>query len=74
MRAEFGDSYGKYEAVTPRIWPKLSLFHTEDDLMFNVAHLKGNFMDALVFLTFIPLAELMEWVKEANLIPTFIIY
>jgi len=74
LRAEFGDAYGKYEAKTPRIWPKLSLFHTEGEVMFDVKHLKGNFFDALVFLTFIPMAELMEWLKEENLVYTFLIY
>ncbi len=74
LRAEFGDAYGAYEAHTPRIWPKLSLFQTEGEVVFDVNHLKGNFFDALVFLTFIPLAELMEWLKEENLVYTFLIY
>lgn len=74
LRAEFGDSYQKYEQRVPRIWPDLSLFRTENYVEFSVAHLKGNFFDALVFLAFIPIAEIMEWVKEENLISTFLIY
>jgi len=74
LRAEFGDSYKTYEQRVPRIWPDISLFHTRNYVEFSVAHLKGNFFDALVFLAFIPLAELMEWVKEENLIATFLIY
>lgn len=74
LRAEFGDAYDIYATRTPRILPNITLFQTEDDVTFNVKTLKVNFFDALVFLSFIPLAEIMEWVKEENLVPTFLIY
>ena len=36
--------------------------------------LRRNFFDALVFLSFIPLAELMEWLKEANVLPSIALW
>ena len=74
LLSEFGDAYRSYAARTPRIWPKLSLFHTREEVVFNTQTLKGNFFDALVFLAFIPLVELLEWLKDASFIPTFMIY
>ena len=74
LRAEFGGAYEAYAARVPRIWPDLSLFTTPKEVVFSVPHLRGNFFDALVFLSFIPLAELMEWLKEEAIVPTFPIF
>jgi protein-S-isoprenylcysteine O-methyltransferase Ste14 len=74
LRSEFGGAYDAYAARVPRIWPDLSLFTTPREVVFSVPQLKGNFFDALVFLSFIPLAELMEWLKEEAIVPTFLIY
>ena len=74
LRAEFGGAYEAYAARVPRIWPDLSLFTTPREVVFSVPHLRGNFFDALVFLSFIPLAELMEWLKEEAIVPTFPIF
>ncbi|MCW8841862.1 MAG: isoprenylcysteine carboxylmethyltransferase family protein [Rhodobacteraceae bacterium] len=74
LRAEFGGAYDAYAARVPRIWPDLSLFTTPDEVVFSVPHLRGNFFDALVFLSFIPLAELMEWLKAEAIVPTFPIF
>ena len=68
LRAEFGGAYDAYAARVPRIWPDLSLFTTPKEVVFSVPQLKGNFFDALVFLSFIPLAELMEWLKEEAIV------
>ena len=74
LRAEFGPAYDVYAARVPRIWPKLSLFQTKPDIEVKISTLQVNFFDALVFLAFIPLAELMEWIKEIGLVPTWPIY
>jgi len=74
LRAEFGPAYDVYAARVPRIWPKLSLFRCEPTVQVKIATLRVNFFDALVFLAFIPLAELMEWIKEIGLVPTWPIY
>jgi protein-S-isoprenylcysteine O-methyltransferase Ste14 len=70
LRAEFGQSYADYAARVPRIWPKLSNFQAAPTVTSSIVAMRTNFFDALVFLGFIPLAELMESVKEAGLLPT----
>jgi protein-S-isoprenylcysteine O-methyltransferase Ste14 len=74
LRATFGADYDAYAARVPRIWPRPSLFQTGPEISVSVKALRTNFADALVFLVLIPLAELMESVKEAGLVPTFILY
>lgn len=74
LRALFGTEYEAYAARVPRIWPKLSLFRTEPEVTFRVDHLRTNLMDALVFLSLIPLAELSKELKEYGWLPTFPIF
>lgn len=71
LKELFGTAYETYAARVPRIWPKLSLFQTEPEVTFRVDHLRTNLMDALVFLTFIPLAEIANELKEYGWLPTF---
>ena len=74
LRGRFGGSYDAYAVRVPMILPKPSLFQSPSTITVSVPHLRENLMDALVFLTFIPLAVLMEMVKEMNLFPTFPIF
>jgi protein-S-isoprenylcysteine O-methyltransferase Ste14 len=74
LRAEFGPAYEVYAARVPRIWPKLSLFQAEPTVTSSLIAVHTNFFDALVFLAFIPLAEIMEEVKQAALWPTIALY
>lgn len=69
LRGSFGQDYQDYAARVPMILPAISLFRTEGQISVSVTHLRGNLMDALVFLLFIPLAELMEYLKEMHMIP-----
>jgi protein-S-isoprenylcysteine O-methyltransferase Ste14 len=74
LRAEFGPTYDDYATRVPRIWPKLSLFQAEPTVTSSLIAVRTNFFDALVFLAFIPLAELMEGLKEAALWPTISLF
>ncbi len=74
LRASFGPAYDVYAARVPRIVPKVSLFSTPDDITFSVRSLRANFFDAMVFLSFIPLAELLNELKQNGFIPTFPLY
>lgn len=74
LRELFGTDYDTYAARVPRIWPKPSLFQTEPEVTFRVDQLRTNLMDALVFLTFIPLAELANELKEYGFLPKFPIF
>lgn len=74
LRSEFGPAYDAYAARVPRILPRLSGFSTPEEATFHVATLRRNLMDALVFLSLIPIAELMEFVHESLTIPTLPIW
>lgn len=71
LRHKFGPAYDDYAARVPMILPRLSGFRSERTLTVSVPHLRENLMDALVFLTFIPLAELLELLKDHQVVPTF---
>lgn len=70
LRGTFGPAYDDYAARVPMILPRSSLFRTGPEVTVSLSHLRGNLMDALVFLLFIPLAELMEYLKELHALPT----
>ncbi len=74
LRHGFGDQYDRYAARVPAILPDPRLFRTESMISVDVAHLRGNFFDALVFLALIPIAEAAESLKEAYLLPSFPIF
>ena len=69
LRGAFGPAYDDYAARVPMILPRFSGFHTEGEITISVPHLRQNLMDALVFLAFIPLAELLEFLKETHVLP-----
>ena len=69
LRAEFGAAYAAYAALVPRILPRPSLFHGPATVTVAIKALRANFADALVFLSFIPLAELLNGIKAAGLVP-----
>jgi protein-S-isoprenylcysteine O-methyltransferase Ste14 len=74
LRKQFGPGYDAYAARVPMILPRLTGFRTEPTITVSVAHLRQNLMDAMVFLCFIPLAEILEHVKTAGLVPTISIW
>lgn len=59
LRAVFGPAYDDYARTTPRLLPDPRRFRTEPEVTFRPAQLRINFADALVFLGFIPLAEII---------------
>lgn len=74
LRATFGSAYDDYARRVPRILPDLSRFHTPGEIVVSVPQLRTNLFDALVFLSFIPLAEVMEGLKESGAIWSFPIF
>lgn len=71
LRGTFGSAYDDYAARVPMILPKPSLFRTSDTITVSVPHLRTNLMDALVFLLFVPLAELIEYAKDLRRFTTY---
>ncbi|MCM2562510.1 isoprenylcysteine carboxylmethyltransferase family protein [Lutimaribacter sp. EGI FJ00015] len=74
LRHSLGTDYDDYAARVPRILPRLAGFRTAPQVTFDVAVLRRNLFDALVFLSLIPLAELMEVLKEAGGFPTLALF
>ncbi|MGQ0565822.1 MAG: methyltransferase family protein [Gemmobacter sp.] len=74
LRATYGAAYDRYMAEVPRIIPDPRLFVTADQVTFGVGHLRRNLLDALVFLSLIPLTELVRELKGYQLIPVFPIW
>ena len=61
---KFGDEYLEYKNRVPAIIPSPALFHSPENVEFSVKHLRRTFTDALVFLAFIPLAQLINIIRE----------
>ncbi len=74
LRGKFGAAYDDYAARVPMIFPRATRFVTRPEVTVSVPHLRQNLMDALVFLSFIPLAEAMELLKDWGSVPTFPIW
>ncbi len=72
--SEFGSAYAEYAKVTPRILPKFSNFRTPTMIKVNTKTLRTNTFDALVFLFLIPLAEILEHVKELDILPSITLF
>jgi protein-S-isoprenylcysteine O-methyltransferase Ste14 len=70
LRGRFGQAYDDYAARVPMILPGVALFRTPATLTVSIPHLRQNLMDALVFLSFIPMAELFEYLKDLSAVPT----
>lgn len=68
LLVEFGDDYRDYMARVPRIVPDLALFHTPQTVTFSTSVLRRNAADAMVFLSFLPLAEVVEYLHESGII------
>ena len=70
LRSKFGERYDDYAARVPAILPKPSLFSTPQIVEFDTGHLRTNLRDALVFLCFLPVAELIEFLHEEAILPS----
>lgn len=72
--SEFASDYEEYAKITPRILPKLSNFHTPEHISVNTRTLRTNTFDAIVFLSLIPLAELLEYIKDLDILPSITLF
>ncbi|MFV0411045.1 MAG: methyltransferase family protein [Paracoccus sp. (in: a-proteobacteria)] len=63
LRQEFGPAYDDYAARVPFFVPDLRLFSARPELTVRTAPLRRNLADALVFLSFVPMVELIDAFK-----------
>lgn len=70
LRHRFGARYDSYARQVPRMWPDLRLFSTPPEVVFDSGTLARNAADALVFLSLIPLADLLRGLQTAAYLPS----
>lgn len=63
---EFGETYARYQARTPRFWPRFSLWRDADELTIRPALFLLTIRDGLVLLLAIPLFELIDAGQAAH--------
>lgn len=72
LGAAFGDDYRDYLNRVPRFLPKPWLWRDLAVVEVRPRTVLMTFVDALVFLAALPLAEGLEYIHEAGLLPVFI--
>lgn len=70
LRVTFGQDYDGYAGVTPLFWPNPSHYQDRSDGNFSQRALKRTFIDGLYFLAIFPAVELVEYLREAAILPT----
>lgn len=69
LHGKFGARYQSYIAVTPRFWPKFSIYKDDFEAhSFRTEMLWNTFRDGLVLLTAIPITETVELAHRAGLL------
>jgi len=65
---EFGETYTRYCARTPRFWPRFSLWRDADELIIRPSLFLRTIRDGLVFLVAIPVFELIDAGQAMNVL------
>ncbi len=68
-----GKKYRDYAAAIPRFIPRLELWRDDKTLTIRPPRVLTTFIDALVFLLSVPVAEGFEHLREIGTIPTLLI-
>ncbi|MFT4151867.1 MAG: isoprenylcysteine carboxylmethyltransferase family protein [Paracoccaceae bacterium] len=74
LRSSFGAAYDDYAARVPRILPKPGLFRTPAQVTFRVDTLRTNMADAAVFLSVIPLSQIIRLAHQSGFLHGFSIW
>lgn len=69
LRQQFGQAYADYAARVPRILPRPALFSTPAQITVDIKPLAMTWADALVFLGFLPVALMVDWLRAAEWLP-----
>ena len=74
LRQQFGPAYDDYAARVPFFWPDPRLFRAPEEAVFRTGPLRRNLFDAAVFLSFIPLVELLDGFKTLHAFPALAVW
>lgn len=69
----YNDRYRGFMARVPRFFPKPSLWIDQTTLTIRPRRVLMTFVDALIFLLAIPIAEGLEYLQDIDAIPVFLI-
>jgi protein-S-isoprenylcysteine O-methyltransferase Ste14 len=73
LAVAFGDSYRRYCALVPRFWPKPALWNAPETIEVRPRNVVATFIDALIFLAAIPLAEGLEYLHGVGALPNLLL-
>ena len=68
-----GEVYQSYMAKVPRFWPRLASWHGGGFHVMKTRAVVMTFLDGCLFLTAIPIAELLHYLHQHNYVPTLLL-
>jgi protein-S-isoprenylcysteine O-methyltransferase Ste14 len=71
LRAIHPDTYRQYVTRVPRFLPKISLWTSPETLVIRPKAVFSTFFDGLIFLSAIPLAELITYLHHHEILPVY---
>jgi protein-S-isoprenylcysteine O-methyltransferase Ste14 len=74
LRHSFGADYQLYSTKTPMILPSWKNYNSPESVKFSVGPLRSNFLDAILILGLLPLAEFIDYLKENYPLPGFYLF
>lgn len=72
LTVNFGAAYRDYMARVPRFLPRLSQWKDTETIEVRPRLVMTTFVDALFFLAAIPIAESLEYLRDAGWLPTLL--
>jgi protein-S-isoprenylcysteine O-methyltransferase Ste14 len=72
MTRIFQDDYRRYLERVPRFWPAFKLWQSPTTIVVQPRNILTTFLDALVFLTAIPLMETFEYLHDSGILPVLL--
>ena len=72
MRSNFGEAYRDYAAKVPRLWPKLSGYHSRQSVEVYPHKVVATFFDAVLFWVAVPVMEGFDYLHTAGFLPTLL--
>jgi protein-S-isoprenylcysteine O-methyltransferase Ste14 len=72
LTVNFGAAYRDYMARVPRFMPRLSQWKDAETIEIRPRLVRTTFIDALFFLIAIPIAEGLEYLHDAGILPTLL--
>ncbi|HEX3859354.1 MAG TPA: isoprenylcysteine carboxylmethyltransferase family protein [Pseudolabrys sp.] len=71
LQQAFHEDFRRYMVRVPRFLPNPKLWHSPPTLIVQPRMIMTTFVDALIFLTAIPLMETFEYLHDSGILPVF---